>query len=103
MQACLSAIDARKAARHSLDHHVVAQHPRLGEIGLSINNISASGFMATDVPMLRKGDRVAMRLPVIGWIEAHLVWASAERAGFQFERLIRKDDFIDLLAALEAI
>ena len=80
---------------------MIAQHPRLGEIGLSITNISASGFMAAGVPMLRKGDRVAMRLPVIGWIEAHLVWISGERAGFQFERLIRVDDFIDLLAALE--
>lgn len=101
MHACLSAVDERKAARHSLDHHVIAQHPRLGEIGLSIANISASGFMATGLPMLRRGDRVAMRLPVIGWIEAHLVWTSVERAGFQFERLLRADDFQDLLAALE--
>lgn len=55
--------------------------------------------MATDLPVLKKGARLAMRLPVIGWIEAHVVWVSAERAGFQFERVIRADDFIDLLAA----
>ena len=93
-------VDARQSQRHPIDHHLTAQHQRLGEIGLSLSNISASGFMATGVTMLRKGDRVAMRLPVIGWIEAHVVWTSAGRAGFQFERVIRVDDFADLLAAL---
>lgn len=102
MQACLSATDTRHANRHAVELQVVAQHRRLGEFPISIGNISASGFLATHVPTLRRGDRIAMRLPVIGWIEAHVVWASDERAGFQFERVIRTDDFTDLLAALES-
>ncbi|MCW1432264.1 PilZ domain-containing protein [Novosphingobium sp. JCM 18896] len=101
MQTCLSAIDARHANRHDVEYQVIAQHRRLGEFPLSIGNISASCFLGTHVRSLRRGDRVSMRLPVVGWIEAHLVWASDERAGFQFERLIRIDDFTDLLAALE--
>ncbi len=41
-----------------------------------------------------------MKLPVIGWIEPHIIWEADRRAGFQFERLIRADDFADLLALL---
>ncbi|WP_296306045.1 hypothetical protein [Pseudomonas sp.] len=99
MQNSVSEFDARTASRHSTDHHVTAQQSRLGELGLSIASISAAGFMATNVPALRKGDRIAMRLPIIGWIEAHMVWQSSGRAGFHFERMIRADDLNAMLGA----
>ena len=35
------------------------------------------------------------------WIEAFLVWNDGERAGFQFERIIRQDDFIKLIKTLQ--
>ncbi|MES2300838.1 MAG: PilZ domain-containing protein, partial [Pseudomonadota bacterium] len=34
-------------------------------------------------------------------IEAFLVWADGDRAGFQFERIVRLDDFAKLIKALQ--
>ena len=42
-----------------------------------------------------------IRLPHVGRIEAHLVWTLNERAGFQFERIIRADDFVVMVEALD--
>ena len=50
---------------------------------------------------LGRGERVTIRLPQVGRIEAFLVWADAERAGFQFERIIRMEDFAKMLRALQ--
>jgi hypothetical protein len=44
---------------------------------------------------------VTLRLPVAGRIEAHLIWSTGDRAGFQFERIIRPDDFTAMMAALQ--
>ena len=35
-----------------------------------------------------------IRLPEIGRIEAYCIWTRDDRAGFQFERIIRLDDFM---------
>jgi len=50
---------------------------------------------------LSRGERVIIRLPQVGRIEAHLIWATEDRAGFQFERIIRLDDFMKLIDALQ--
>jgi hypothetical protein len=50
---------------------------------------------------LARGDRVIIRLPVIGRIEAYVIWARDNRAGFQFERIIRLDDFMRIIEALQ--
>jgi hypothetical protein len=42
-----------------------------------------------------------IRLPVIGRIEAHLIWQTEDRSGFQFERIIRLEDFTKLIDALQ--
>jgi hypothetical protein len=53
-----------------------------------------------DVPLSR-GERVTIRMPEVGRIEAHLIWASEGRAGFQFERIIRLEDFMRMIEALQ--
>ncbi len=50
---------------------------------------------------LGRGERVTIRLPQIGRIEAFLVWADQDRAGFQFERIVRMDDFTKMIKALQ--
>ena len=57
--------------------------------------------MIDDAEDLSRGDRVSVRLPVIGRIEAHCVWAVDTRAGFQLERIIRMPDFIAMLDDLQ--
>ena len=72
----LSVTDLRQATRHPVDHRVIAEHRRLGDVHLHVINISAHGFMADGAPGLDRGERVIVRLPVIGRIEAHLIWAT---------------------------
>lgn len=97
----LSVTDKRRAARHPVDHSVIAEHRHLGDVPLHITNLSAQGFMAEGSLPLERGERVVMRLPIIGRIEAHMIWSRDSRAGFQFERIIRIDDFLKLIDALQ--
>ncbi len=96
----LSVVDLRRAARHAVDHAIIAEHRQLGDIKTHIINISDNGFM-TEGPMpLGKGERITIRLPVAGRIEAHLIWEVGGRCGFQFERVIRLNEFLDMVEML---
>ena len=97
----LSVTDLRRAARHPVDCPVIAEHRRLGDLHLHIVNISAQGFMSQGSVLLTRGERVTIRLPKVGRIEAHLIWVADDRAGFQFERIVRPDDFFGLIDALQ--
>lgn len=92
--------EARGARRHPVDHRAVGQHRRRGEIRLHIANVSATGFMTCGPCDLGRGERITVRLPAIGHIEAFLVWNSGRRSGFQFERVLRPDEIRGLLDAL---
>ncbi len=97
----MSVTDLRRAARHPVDYPVIAEHRDHGDLNLHISNISAHGFMVDDASQLVRGDRVIIRLPVIGRIEAYVIWARDTRAGFQFERIIRLDDFVHMIDTLQ--
>lgn len=97
----LSVTDLRRVARHPVDHPVIAEHHAKGDIRLHLANLSAHGFMVDNASELARGDRVNLRLPVIGRIEAYVIWTRDNRAGFQFERIIRVDDFLQLIDTLQ--
>jgi hypothetical protein len=101
----LSVPEMRRAARHPVDYPVIGEHRSLGDVKLHICNLSAHGFMvdggAEGTPALSRGDRVIIRLPVIGRIEAYCIWMTEDRAGFQFERIIRLDDFLAMIEELQ--
>lgn len=97
----LSVTDQRRATRHPVDFPVIGEHRTRGDLPLHVTNISAHGFMIDAAPALDRGDRVIIRLPEIGRIEAYCIWVSDERAGFQFERIIRFDDFLSMIEALQ--
>ena len=97
----LSVTDQRRMARHPVDHPVIAEHFRSGDMRMHIANLSANGFMIDDCHDLARGDRVIVRLPVIGRIEAYCIWTRDNRAGFQFERIIRIDDFLGMIDTLQ--
>lgn len=96
----LSVTDQRLAARHPVQLPVIGEHRTLGDVMLEITNISATGYMVQGAPPLGRGERITVRLPHIGRIEAFLVWASGDRAGFQFERVIRNEDLMRMLKGL---
>lgn len=97
----LSVTDLRRAARHPVDYPVIAEHNVRGDLRMHISNLSAHGFMISDSQNLERGDRVIIRLPVVGRIEAYVIWTREERAGFQFERIIRLDDFVAIIDTLQ--
>jgi len=97
----LSVTDQRRATRHPVDFPVIGEHRTRGDLPMHVCNISAHGFMLRDAPDLGRGDRVVIRLPVIGRIEAYCIWTTDDRAGFQFERIIRLDDFVSMIEALQ--
>ncbi|PNU04884.1 PilZ domain-containing protein [Novosphingobium guangzhouense] len=97
----LTVTDKRRATRHPVDYAVIAEHRQLGDLELHIVNISAQGFMVQGDITLERGERLVMRLPVVGRIEAHMIWTHEGRAGFQFERIIRIDDFLKLVDTLQ--
>lgn len=97
----LSITEQRSASRHSVDFPVIGEHRRLGDIHVHIVNISAHGFMMSGTLPLERGERITIRLPIVGRIEAHIIWVTEGRAGFQFERLIRLDEFPKLINAIQ--
>jgi PilZ domain len=97
----LTVTDMRRAARHPVDYPVIAEHRQLGDVHLHIVNLSAHGFMADGAVALGRGERIVIRLPLVGRIEAHLIWSTEDRAGFQFERIIRLEDFLKVIESLQ--
>lgn len=97
----LSVPEMRRAARHPVDFPVIAEHRDRGDLSLHIANISAHGFMVDNSNGLDRGERVIIRLPEIGRIEAYVIWVRDERAGLQFERIIRLDDFTRMMDTLQ--
>ena len=97
----LTVTDLRRAARHPVDHKVIGEHRRLGDVHMHVVNVSAHGFMVQGDLGLTRGERVIIRLPELGRIEAHLIWVAEDRAGFQFERIVRFDDFMRMIDALQ--
>jgi hypothetical protein len=97
----LTVTDLRRAARHPVEFKVIGEHRRLGDIHLTVINLSAHGFMASGDLGLSRGERLLVRLPVVGRIEAHLIWAHDDRCGFQFERIVRQEEFLKLLDMIQ--
>lgn len=97
----LTVTDKRRALRHPVDHKLIAEHRQQGDVHLHIVNISAQGFMTSGESALGRGERLTIRLPVVGQIEAHIIWSHDDRAGFQFERIIRLEDFLKLIDTLQ--
>ena len=97
----LTVTDMRRAARHPVDYKVIGEHRRLGDVHLHVVNISAHGFMVEGELDLTRGERVIIRLPELGRIEAHLIWVAEGRAGFQFERIVRFEDFMKMIDTLQ--
>lgn len=97
----LSVTDQRRSTRHPVDLPLIAEHRRLGDVMLNLINVSTNGFMVRGAFDLQRGERLTIRLPHIGRIEAFLVWTDADRSGFQFERIVRLDDFSKMIKLLQ--
>ena len=97
----LSVTDLRRSTRHPVSHRVIGEHLAHGDVEMHVTNVSAHGFMVDSRPNLARGDRVIVRLPVVGRIESYCIWVTEDRAGFQFERIIRLDDFMQMIREIQ--
>jgi hypothetical protein len=97
----LSVTDQRRSARHPVDYRVDARHLPDGWATLHIRNMSTCGFMIDNADNVSRGDRMLMELPMVGQIEAYCMWMVDTRAGFQFERIIRPDEFSSLICEMQ--
>lgn len=97
----LSVVDQRRSIRHPIDFPVLGQHRDDGDVAMHLCNISPHGFMIDDADSFTRGARVLLRLPLVGRIEAHCLWTKDRRAGFQFERIIRPDEFATMLGQMQ--
>ena len=97
----LSVTDMRRSTRHPVDFPVIAEHRVRGDLKMHICNISAHGFMTDNSQTIERGDRLIVRLPLIGRIEAYCIWLADDRSGFQFERIIRLDDFMTMIKEIQ--
>ena len=97
----LSVVEMRRSGRHPVNFPVIGEHRTRGDVHLLVTNISAHGFMVEGDTELGRGERIVIRLPQIGRIEAHVIWVTAERAGFQNERVLRQDEFVCVIEALQ--
>lgn len=95
--------DSRRATRFPVDFETICELSPEKEISVLISNISAHGMMVADALAMEKGDRMTVRLPVAGRIEAYLVWAHQGRCGFEFERVIREPDFVAMLDQINSL
>jgi hypothetical protein len=98
-----TASDMRRATRFAVDFETICEFHSHQEIRVRISNISANGMMLADPIDMAKGDRLVVRLPVAGRIEAYLVWSHQGRHGFKFERVIREPDFYAMLDKINGI
>ena len=95
--------DPRRATRFPVDFKTICEFQPHQEVEILITNISAHGIMLGDVLDMEKGDRMTVRLPVAGRIEAYLVWSHQGRCGFEFERVIREPDFLAMLDKINSL
>ncbi|WP_347303804.1 PilZ domain-containing protein [Croceibacterium sp. TMG7-5b_MA50] len=98
----LSVIDMRMARRHDVACTIAAEHlGRACELVLNLRNISANGVLIEPSPGLVRGDRLILRLPALGQIEAYCIWTIDTRAGCQFERILHPEEFGAVLARMK--
>ncbi|MGN6375237.1 MAG: PilZ domain-containing protein [Sphingomonas sp.] len=94
--------DNRVAARDEVQYSARGFGPDARPIELIIANISALGLMARCTGPFKPGDRLRLKLPVIGVIALEVRWADDGRIGCQLDQPIAPGDYYALLAAMTA-
>lgn len=89
--------DLRRATRFPVDFTTICESRAEGEFNVKLTNVSAHGCQIVHELEIQKGDRIVVRLPVAGRIEAFLIWSHNGRSGFEYERVIRPDDFMAMI------
>ena len=96
----LARADPRRAEREEVGYRTSAIALDGGHHTLLVVNISPHGLMARCEEPLAAGNRIRVRLPEVGAIEAQVRWSLGGRLGCEFPEPIDLAPYYDLLAAL---
>lgn len=97
------ATDRREAPREEVYYRTRAASVTRGSVPIQVVDISAGGFMArTDID-LAPGEKLRVRLPVVGDVAAEVRWALGGRIGCQLDRMIDLAPYLELLGALAKV
>lgn len=92
--------DPRRAEREEVGYRTSAVALDGGHHTLLVVNISPQGLMARCEDPLAAGNRIRVRLPEVGAIEARVRWSLGGRLGCEFPEPIDLASYYDLLATL---
>lgn len=79
-------VEKRRAERDAVSIRAELHEPNQEPHELLIGNLSPFGFMAISPQAYREGALVRLRLPMIGEINAKIVWSLSDRIGAEFIR-----------------
>ncbi|MFN2259315.1 MAG: PilZ domain-containing protein [Parasphingopyxis sp.] len=79
-------VEKRRAERDAVSIRAMLHEP--GEDGheIMVGNLSPFGFMAVSPTQYREGTLVRLQLPLIGEVNARIVWSLSDRVGAEFIR-----------------
>jgi hypothetical protein len=99
-QAVMNNADKRELPRDEVHYRSRATLPDGQTVQVLVVNMSARGLMARCDAPLREGDRVRVRLPVIGTVAGEVRWALGGRFGCELETTIPLADYMLVLAGM---
>lgn len=90
-------VEKRRAERDAVSIKATLHEP--GEDGheIMVGNLSPFGFMAVSPQSYREGTLVRLNLPLIGEVNAKIVWSLSDRVGAEFIRPFDARGYRELL------
>jgi len=79
-------VEKRRAARDAVSIRAALHEPGEDSHEILVGNLSPFGFMAISPTAYREGTLVRLNLPLIGEVNARIVWSLSDRIGAEFIR-----------------
>lgn len=90
-------VEKRRAARDAVSIRAALHEPSADSHEILVGNLSPFGFMAISPCGYREGTLVRLDLPLIGEVNARIVWSLSDRIGAEFIRPFDARGYRELL------
>lgn len=92
--------DERRFTREAVAFRLEGFGPDAQRLVFDVVNLSPEGLMAHSPAILAPGDRLRLRMPVLGVTPAEVRWFEAHRLGCRFDTAVDRATFYELLATV---
>ena len=92
--------DERRFGREAVAFTIEGFGPDAQRLAIDVTNLSPEGLMGHSPAILARGDRLRLKLPVVGVVAAEVRWFEAHRIGCRFDAALDRATFYELLAAV---